>query len=29
MGHLMVTTLEKMRKGLDALTLDRDGVDGK
>ena len=29
MGHLMVSTLEKMRAGLDALTLEKDGVDGK
>ncbi|KAL6752790.1 glycoside hydrolase superfamily [Haematococcus lacustris] len=29
MGHLMVSTLAKMRAGLDALTPERDGVDGK
>lgn len=29
MGHLLVSTLAKMRAGLDALTLDKDGVDGR
>ncbi len=29
MGHLLVSTLDKMRQGLDRLTLDKDGVDGK
>ena len=29
MGHLLVSTLLKMRARLDALTLDKDGVDGR
>ena len=29
MGHLLVSTLEKMRSQLDKLTLEKDGVDGR
>ncbi len=29
MGHLLMRTMHKIRGALDALTLERDGVDGK
>jgi pullulanase/glycogen debranching enzyme len=29
MGHLLVRTLRKMRAGLDALTPEKDGVNGR
>ena len=29
MGHLMVSTMQKIQRALGALTLERDGVDGK